>query len=236
MAEAELEVRGGRPGASPDARGGSESPSASDARRSMVVGIAGGTGSGKSTLARRLARALGPERCAMVSQDNYYRDLSDLSFEARSHVNFDHPDSIEADLLAADLVALRQGRTVHTPRYDFSRHARMSGGSEVQPRPIVLVEGILVFVWPEVAELCDIKIFVDTADDVRLARRMRRDIADRGRDVDSVLNQYQSTVRPMHERFVAPTRQIADLVVPGHGDNQVVVKLLARALQDGLPD
>lgn len=201
--------------------------------KSLVVGIAGGTGSGKSTLARRLAWAIGTEHCAVVTQDNYYRDLSELSFEARSKVNFDHPDSIDSQLLAEHVHELRAGRSFEMPRYDFSRHVRHSRGTEVEPKPVVLVEGILVFVWPRVAELCDVKIYVDTADDVRLIRRMRRDIADRGRSVDSVLGQYQATVRPMHEQYVAPSRQMADLIVPGHGDNQVVVQLLAQALKNG---
>jgi uridine kinase len=201
--------------------------------RSLVVGIAGGTGSGKSTLARRLAWAIGTDHCAVVTQDNYYRDLSELSFEARSKVNFDHPDSIDSQLLAEHVEELRAGRSFEMPRYDFSRHVRHSRGTLVEPKPVVLVEGILVFVWDQVAELCDVKIYVDTADDVRLIRRMRRDIADRGRSVDSVLGQYQATVRPMHERYVAPSRQLADLIVPGHGDNQVVVQLLAHALRNG---
>lgn len=200
--------------------------------RPLLVGIGGGTGSGKSTLARRIAWAVGPERIAVVTQDNYYHDLSELSFEARSKVNFDHPDSIDSALLSRHLEQLRGGAVIEMPRYDFARHTRASGGTLVEPRPVVLVEGILVFAWPEVAELLDIRVFVDTASDIRLIRRMRRDIADRGRDVDSVLGQYQATVRPMHEEFVAPCRQRADLIVPGHGDNSVVVRLLATALMN----
>ncbi len=201
-------------------------------QRPLLVGIGGGTGSGKSTLARRIAWAVGPERIAVVTQDNYYRDLSELGFEARTKVNFDHPDSIDSGLLAHHLEQLRAGAAIEMPRYDFSRHTRASGGTLVEPRPVVLVEGILVFVWPRVSELLDVRIFVDTASDIRLIRRMRRDIADRGRDVDSVLGQYQSTVRPMHEEYVAPCRSRADLIVPGHGDNGVVVRLLATALMN----
>lgn len=201
-------------------------------RRPLLVGIAGGTGSGKSTLARRIAWAVGPERIAVVTQDNYYHDLSELSYEARTKVNFDHPDSIDSNLLATHLSELRAGKAIEMPRYDFARHTRASGGNLVEPRPVILLEGILVFVWPRVSELLDLRIFVDTASDIRLIRRMRRDIADRGRDVDSVLGQYQSTVRPMHEEYVAPSRASADLIVPGHGDNGVVVRLLATALMN----
>ena len=194
-----------------------------------LAGIAGGTASGKSTLARRLAHALGPERCAVVSQDNYYRDLTGLSMEARAQVNFDHPNSIDSELLVHHLETLRDGRPIVMPRYDFARHMRASGGVPVEPRPVVLVEGILVLVWPDVAGLLDVKIYVETPRDVRLARRMRRDIADRGRDVDGVLHQYLETVRPMHEEFVQPSRRAADLVVPGEGNNQVVVQMLTAA-------
>ncbi len=200
---------------------------------SIIVGIAGGTGSGKSTLARRIGWALGPDTCAVVTQDNYYNDLRDMSFEARAKMNFDHPDAIDSKLLVAHVRQLRAGEPVDMPRYDFARHVRMSGGERVEPRPVILVEGILVFTWPELFELFDVRIFVDTADDVRLIRRMRRDVADRGRDVDSVLGQYQETVRPMHEAYVAPSRAKADLIVPGVGDNHVIAQLLARAFATG---
>lgn len=195
-----------------------------------LIGIAGGTASGKSTLARRLARALGQERCATVSQDNYYRDLSQLSVEARATVNFDHPESIDAQLFAQQLRALRAGEAVTAPRYDFAHHARISGGDVIEPRPVILVEGILVFVFPEVTDLLDVKIYVETPDDIRLARRVQRDIAERGRDVDGVLHQYLETVRPMHEQFGHLSRTQADLIVPGSGDNQTIVRMLARAL------
>jgi len=209
---------------------GHMSNSAKQPDRVLVVGIAGGTGSGKSTLARRLARAIGPDRSVLVSQDNYYRDLSQFGVQARAQVNFDHPDSIDADLLVEHVRRLKAGDAVMGPRYDFSRHARAGTDVPLEPRAVVLVEGILVLVWPELTELMDVKIFVETPDDVRLLRRMRRDIADRGRDVEGVIGQYQASVRPMHERFVAPSRRLADLIVPGEGDNQVVVRFLAVAL------
>lgn len=198
--------------------------------RCLVVGIAGGTGSGKSTLARRLTRRIGEDRCALVSQDNYYKDLVHLSVAARARVNFDHPDSVDAPLLVEHVRALKAGRSVVSPRYDFARHARAPGGIDVPARQVILVEGILVLSWAELVDEMDIKIFVETPDDIRLLRRMRRDISDRGRDLDGVLGQYQETVRPMHDLFVRPSRLRADLIVPGEGDNQVVVRFLATAL------
>ena len=200
-----------------------------------LIGIAGGTASGKSTLARRIARALTETRCATVSQDNYYRDLSSLSVEARAAVNFDHPESIDAELFAEHLRELRAGRSVTAPRYDFAHHTRRSGGEVIEARPVILVEGILVFVFPEVAEQLDVKIYVDTPDDIRLARRVQRDIAERGRDVDGVLRQYLHTVRPMHETYGHESRNQADLIVPGSGDNQTVVRMVARALGADVP-
>ncbi|MCB9731503.1 MAG: uridine kinase [Deltaproteobacteria bacterium] len=197
----------------------------------LVVGIAGGTGSGKSTLARRLARRIGQDRCVLVSQDNYYKDLGHLGLQARARVNFDHPDSIDSELLIAQVAKLKAGEPVVSPRYDFARHARAAGGIDLEPRDVILVEGILVLVWPALAAHMDVKIFVDAPDDIRLLRRMRRDIADRGRDLESVLGQYQETVRPMHDEFVGPSRRRADLIVPGEGDNQIIVKFLSAALR-----
>lgn len=199
----------------------------------LVVGIAGGTGSGKSTFARRLIWAMGPEAAVVVSQDNYYRDLAGMSMTARARVNFDHPDSIDADLLASHVSALKAGEVIDMPRYDFVRHTRHAEGQQLVSKPVVIVEGILVFVWPQLRELLDVKIFVDADSDLRLLRRVRRDIADRGRDLESVLTQYAATVRPMHEQYVAPSRAEADLIVPGSGNNEVVVDLLARAIKAG---
>ncbi len=169
-------------------------------------------------------------RCCVVSQDNYYRDLSAMSLEARAGVNFDHPDAIDSELLAHHVRELRAGRPVTMPRYDFALHARVSGGALVEPRQVILIEGILVLAWPVLAQQMDVRIYVDAPDDVRLARRVQRDIIDRGRDVDGVLEQYLTTVRPMHEEYGAYSKRQADLIVPGQGDNQVVVSLLREAL------
>jgi uridine kinase len=198
----------------------------------IVVGISGGTGSGKSTLARRIVRSLGEDRCALLTQDNYYRSLTEMSHEARARVNFDHPDAIDSSLLVRHVRALKRGEPIEMPSYDFARHTQRGSGTQVEPRPVVVVEGILVLVWPELVGEFDVKVYVDTPMDIRLARRVRRDIADRGRDMDGVLDQYLKTVRPMHEAYVAPSREAADLVVPGEGDNQVVVRLLSVALSE----
>jgi len=195
-----------------------------------VVGIAGGTGSGKSTLGRRLVKAIGPERCALIAQDNYYHDLSHLSVEDRAAVNFDHPSSVDHGLLAEHLRILRQGEPVAMPGYDFARHVRIPAEASLRPCPVILVEGILVLVWPEVSSLMDVKIFVEAPPDVRLARRVRRDIVERGREVDGVLAQYLATVRPMHDLYSGPSVVDADFIVPGIGDNEVVVRLLAKAI------
>lgn len=171
-----------------------------------------------------------------MTQDNYYKDLGHLSAAARSRVNFDHPDSIDSALLVEHIRTLKSGASIVSPRYDFARHARASGGIDIPAREVILVEGILVLVWAELVAEMDIKIFVETPDDLRLLRRMRRDIADRGRDVDGVLGQYQETVRPMHDAFVRPSKDRADLIVPGEGDNQVVVRFLSTALKSFLAE
>ena len=195
-----------------------------------VIGIAGGSGSGKSTLGERIELALGRSSCLLVSQDDYYHDLSHQSPESRAAANFDHPDSVDSELLAMHLAALRRGEAIESPSYDFARHIRLPEGGRVASRPVILVEGTLVFVWPQIVEQMDLKIFVEAPSDVRLARRVRRDIAERGRDVDSVLKQYLATVRPMHDRYAGPSEASADLVVPGWGDNRAVVEFLAAAL------
>jgi len=196
-----------------------------------VVGIAGGTASGKSTLADRIRRALGPQRCTLIGQDHYYRDLAHLDYEARGAENYDHPNAIDFELLCQHVRTLKSGEPIVLPQYDFSRHLRLSGGVDVEPRPIVIVEGILVFTHTPLVDLMDIKVYVDAPDDIRLARRVHRDIHERGRDVDGVLQQFLETVRPMHETFVAPSRALADLVVVGRGDNAVVVDMFARSLR-----
>ena len=201
-----------------------------------MIGIAGGTGSGKTTVARAIVSRVGEERIAFLSHDAYYRDFVDLPKSILDGKNFDHPDSLETELLVRHLKALRQGMVVEMPVYDFRVHRRAAETRRVEPRKVILVDGILIYVEPELRKLFDVKIFVDTDADIRLIRRIRRDIAERGRTVDSVVAQYESTVRPMHLEFVEPSKRYADLIIPEGGENAVALEFLfARltALLDG---
>jgi len=199
--------------------------------RTLIVGIAGGTGSGKTTIARKVAAALPPDRVAILEFDSYYRDRPELSYEERSQLNFDHPDSLDTELLVEHLKALRAGKGVAVPAYDFRTHRRLSERREVQPARIVIVEGILVFVDERLRAQLDIKLFVDTDTDIRVFRRIRRDIEQRGRTFDSVRDQYYRTVRPMHTQFVEPSKKAADLVIPEGGNNAVALDLVVAKLK-----
>jgi uridine kinase len=198
--------------------------------RPLIVGIAGGTGSGKSTVANKLAAAMPPGRCVIVDHDSYYRDQSHLSFEERTQVNYDHPASLESSLLAEHLTALRAGRAVDVPIYDFTNHTRKRESRHVEAAPVIIVEGILVFVEAALRDQMDVKIFVDTDPDIRLMRRIRRDLEQRGRSFQSVRDQYYATVRPMHIEHVEPTKRWADLIVPEGGDNRVALDVLLGRL------
>lgn len=182
--------------------------------RPLIIGFAGGSGSGKTTIARAVARAIGPDHVVLIEHDSYYRDQSDIPFEVRAKTNFDHPDALESELLVAHLKELLAGRPIEKPVYDFTVHARKSETVTVHPLPVVIVEGILVLVEPELRDLMDLKIYVDTDADVRLLRRLERDIKERGRSFDSVLNQYLTTVRPMHLQFVEASKRHADIIIP----------------------
>jgi uridine kinase len=181
----------------------------------IVIGVAGGTGSGKTTLARAIMQRLGPDLCMTVSQDSYYRDLAELSFAEREKVNFDHPDSLDSVLMVQHVRTLRSGRTITQPVYDFSQHVRRPLGRLAYPKPVILVEGILVLAWPELSEIMNLSVYVDAPEKVRLDRRVRRDVAQRGRDVQGVLEQYYATVRPMHQTFVEPSATRASMIVNG---------------------
>jgi uridine kinase len=203
----------------------------------LVVGIAGGTGSGKTTVAKTIGATLrgdGSGRVATVEFDAYYRDLPHLSFEERTRINFDHPDALEIDLLVEHLSALRNGVAVDVPIYDFKAHRRLPESRRVEPAPVVLVEGILVFVDPRVRDLLDMKIFVDTDADIRVFRRIRRDMEQRGRTFESIRDQYYTTVRPMHIQFVEPSKRWADLIIPEGGNNKVALDLIISKLQSVL--
>jgi len=199
--------------------------------RPLLIGIAGGTGSGKSTVARKIADGLPPDSVAVIDHDSYYRDRSDLSFEARTHLNFDHPDSLDTALLVEHLEALRDRRGVDVPNYDFKTHARLAERRRVEPTRIIIVEGILVFVEERVRALLDVKIFVDTDADIRVFRRVRRDLEQRGRTFQQVREQYYATVRPMHLQFVEPSKRWADLIVPEGGDNHIAIDLILGKLR-----
>ena len=196
----------------------------------MIVGIAGGTGSGKTTVAHKLAAAMPAGRCVTIEHDAYYRDQSHLSLEERFAVNYDHPAALESSLFAEHLAALRAGRAIDVPIYDFATHTRSRETRHVAPAPVVIVEGILVFAEPALREQMDVKIFVDTDPDIRLMRRIRRDLEQRGRTFESVRAQYYATVRPMHIEHVEPTKRWADLIVPEGGDNRVALDVLLGRL------
>lgn len=201
---------------------------------SLVVGIAGGTGSGKTTVARRVAGSLPKDQVSLIEFDSYYRDRPDLTPEARAQLNFDHPESLEAELLVEHLTQLKSGHGVDVPGYDFKTHRRSVEVRRVEPTPVVVVEGILVFVDARLRDLMDIKLFVDTDSDIRVFRRIRRDIEQRGRTFESVREQYYRTVRPMHQQFVEPSKRWADLIIPEGGNNQVALELVVARLQNFL--
>jgi uridine kinase len=199
-------------------------------RRPYVVGIAGGTGSGKTTVADKLAAAMPPGRCVTLDHDAYYRDQGHLPPAEREEINYDHPSALDSALLALHLRELRDGRTVEVPIYDFATHTRRRDTRAVAPARVILVEGILVFAEPALREQMDIKIFVDTDADIRLMRRIRRDLEERGRTFQSVRDQYHATVRPMHLEYVEPSKRWADLIVPEGGDNRVALEVLLGQL------
>ncbi|MCS6817000.1 MAG: uridine kinase [Blastocatellia bacterium] len=201
------------------------------ARRVLIIGICGGTGSGKTTVAQKILEAVGADRVVYLQQDAYYKDLSHLPLEERHRLNFDHPDAIDTDLLLQHIEELRAGRAIEQPIYDFTTHTRRPETRRIEPRPIILVEGILVFENPRLRALMDLKIFVDTADDIRFIRRLLRDISERGRTVESVIRQYLETVRPMHLEFVEPSKRYADIIIPEGGYNIVGIDLIIEKIK-----
>jgi uridine kinase len=201
---------------------------------SMIIGISGGTGSGKTTVANRILEAVRKSEVVFIQQDSYYRNLKDLPLDYRQVANFDHPDALDNDLLFHHVRKLKAGEAIELPIYDFRTHNRLNETRLVEPKPIVIVEGILIFAEPRLREQMDIKVFVDTPDDIRFIRRLRRDIAERGRTVESVIEQYIETVRPMHMQFVEPSKRYADVIIPEGGHNLVSIDLLSGKIRERL--
>jgi uridine kinase len=197
----------------------------------VTIGVAGGTGSGKTTIAQEILRRVGEDRIAYLQHDSYYRDRADLRYDVRHLPNFDHPDSLETSLLIEHLTQLRQGQPVQVPLYDFTTDRRTDQTRPVLPRPVILIEGLLIFTEKTLRELFDIKIYVDTDADLRFIRRLKRDIAERGRSIESVIEQYLNTVRPMHLEFVEPSKRYADLIIPEGGFNTVALDIVVARIE-----
>jgi len=203
--------------------------------RPVVIGIAGGSGSGKTTVLQHIIREFGADPIAVLDHDAYYRDLSHLSPEERTQFNFDHPDALETALMRKHLDRLIEGEAVEKPVYDFTSHTRRDETETVEPRPVIIIEGILVLAESLLEEQMDIKIYVDAADDIRLMRRIRRDMQERGRSIEGILRQYERTVRPMHLEFVEPSKRRADVIIPRGGHNRVAIQMVMSHIQDLLP-
>ena len=202
----------------------------------VVVGVAGGTGSGKTTVAAEILRRAGTDHISIMQTDAYYKDLSDLPMAQRAMQNFDHPDALDNELLIAHLKELKAGRPVEVPVYDFTTHARTTRTLRVEPHRVILLEGILIFSDPALRQLMDVRIYVDTDADIRFIRRLQRDIAERGRTMESVIHQYLATVRPMHQEYVEPSKRHASVIIPEGGFNEVAMEMISariRALLGG---
>ena len=197
----------------------------------LVIGIAGGSGSGKTTVAQEILNRVGPSRIAFLQHDAYYKDLSGLPPTQRAAVNFDHPNSLETELLTSHIESLKKGKQVEIPIYDFATHSRTEKTFTVIPRGVILVEGILIFAESALREIFDVKIFVDTDDDLRFIRRLERDISERGRTTDTVIQQYLSTVRPMHLEFVEPSKRYADVIIPEGGFNTAALDMVVARIE-----
>lgn len=200
----------------------------------LIVGVAGGTGSGKTTLARTMLKELGNSNAVLIPHDSYYKDNKDLSFEERKNLNYDHPDAFETKLLIDHLKRLQLGDKIEMPTYDYSQHTRSSNSITINPCPVILVEGILVLAESKLRNFFDIKVYVDTDPDIRVLRRISRDISKRGRSFESVREQYLSTVKPMHDAFIEPSKRYADIIVPEGGYNTVALSLLISRLNSYL--
>jgi uridine kinase len=200
----------------------------------VTIGVAGGSGSGKTTVSTAILERVGTEHIAYLEHDSYYKDLNDLPFPQDNIINFDHPDSLETSLLIKHINQLKQGQPAQIPIYDFTTNSRTGQFRTVEPQPIILVEGILIFAEPDLRRLFDMRIFVDTAADIRFIRRLRRDITERGRSAESVIEQYLNSVRPMHLDFVEPSKRYADVIIPEGGYNLVAIEMVAARVRNML--
>lgn len=200
-------------------------------RDPIVIGIAGGTGSGKTTVANVILNRVGKDRIAYLPHDAYYRELKDLPPNQRAAVNFDHPDSLESELMLAHIIQLKKWESVNLPVYDFSTHSRTEKTIRIEPQPVIIVEGILIFAESKLRQIFDVKLFVDTDPDLRFIRRLQRDIAERGRTMDKVIQQYLTTVRPMHLEFVEPSKRYADVIIPEGGLNEVAMEMVIARIE-----
>jgi uridine kinase len=200
----------------------------------LIIGIAGGTGSGKTTVVNQIMNQLPKGEVCVISQDSYYKETDKLSYEERVKINFDHPRAIDFDLLVAHLIALKKGDIIEQPVYSFASHNRTKDSVKTHPRKVIIVEGILIFNSEELRKLFDIKIFVHADTDERLIRRVRRDISERGRDIDEVLNRYQDTLKPMHQQFIEPTKNFADIIIPNDRYNTVAVDIVRSVINERL--
>ena len=197
----------------------------------ILIGVAGGSGSGKTTVANNLVKAFQSEVATLLEQDDYYRELNNMTIEEKAKVNFDHPDSIEFELLKKHIEALKNGEAIERPIYDFTTHSRKEGTVKINPSKIIVVEGILIFAVPEIRELFDVKIFVDTDTDEMILRRIERDMNERGRSFESVKNQYLTTVKPMYLEFCEPSKRYADIIIPRGGENKIAIDMLVSNLK-----
>lgn len=202
----------------------------------MIIGICGGTGSGKTTIARAVVEAVGADNVVLLEQDSYYRNLADMPLDERHQANFDHPDSLETDMFVDHITRLERGLQVEMPLYDFKTHTRSDRIVIIEPKPVVIVEGILIFAIPRVFHLLDVKVFVDTPDDIRLMRRLRRDYVERGRSFERTLDQYERTIRPMHIEFVEPARPLADIIIPEGDQMGVSIDRLCGLVREKLSE
>lgn len=198
----------------------------------MIIGICGGTGSGKTTLARKIIESVGRENVILVEQDSYYRNLADMPLDERRQANFDHPDAIDSDMLMNHLKRLRNGDAIEMPIYDFKTHTRRTETEHIEPKRVVLVEGILIFSEARILNLLDVRVFVDTPSDIRFIRRLKRDITERGRTTESVIAQYFATVRPMHFEFVEPSKRYADIIIPETANTDIGIEFICSKIRE----